>query len=78
MEERVVQISITDAEVTWQVAGEIPQRKENKNVLRQGFTTAVILVGILYLCAVAVFVCHFHPLGFTPLTCPSARSVSIR
>ncbi|KAK7710171.1 hypothetical protein SLS63_013034 [Diaporthe eres] len=37
------------------VAGEIPQRKENKNVLRQGFTTAVILVGILYLCAVAVF-----------------------
>lgn len=48
--------SIADAEVTWQVAGEIPQRKENKNVLRQGFTTAVILVGILYLCVVAVFV----------------------
>lgn len=49
--------SVTDAESTWQVAGEIPQRKENKNVLRQGFTTAVMLVGILYLCAVAVFVC---------------------
>lgn len=55
--------SIADAEVTWQVAGEIPQRKENKNVLRQGFTTAVILVGILYLCAVAVFVCDLLPLG---------------
>ncbi|KAL2274877.1 hypothetical protein FJTKL_02697 [Diaporthe vaccinii] len=35
------------------VAGEIPQRKENKSV-RQGFTTAVILVGILYLCTAAV------------------------
>ncbi|KAK2599262.1 hypothetical protein N8I77_011032 [Diaporthe amygdali] len=41
------------------VAGEIPQRKENKNVLRQGFMTAVILVGILYLCAVAVFLDAF-------------------
>ncbi|KAL1875838.1 hypothetical protein Daus18300_003029 [Diaporthe australafricana] len=41
------------------VAGEIPKREENKNVLRQGFMTAVILVGILYLCAVAVFLDAF-------------------
>lgn len=64
MVEKIGQTSVTDAEVNWQVAGEIPQRKENKNVLRQGFTTAVILVGILYLCAVAVFVCDLQPLGF--------------
>lgn len=70
--------SITDAEETWQVAGEIPQRERNKNVLRQGFMTAVISVGILYLCAVAVFVRDFHSCDLTTLTCPSARCISIR
>lgn len=47
----------TDVEATWQVA--IPRREENRNFLRRVLMTAVIVVGVLYLCAVAVFVCNF-------------------